>query len=203
MPQFEWRGRWKTKYVKYDHGGNITLPPKNPDCVSICQQDVIYTNMFVTEVGNIIFCCFPIRENKSIGKNSVLWYSIPAIFPPYLWGKERYLLLRHPNVTCGTHGDVQEGNKPKKVDKIPRSAMALHGWAVQHLLLLANTLGNIVGIPSIAVIKHSLLDVWDVEEFRLKVGFEYWHLAHGGKGCRAVWLKVAVVLLFSLEFRRG
>lgn len=102
------------KYVKYDHGGSITFPPKNPDCVCIRQQDVIYTNIFVTEVGNIIFCCFPIRENKSMGKNSVLRHFIFVIFPSYLWGKERILLLRHPNVMCGTHKDVQEVKKCKK-----------------------------------------------------------------------------------------
>lgn len=84
MPQFEQGDGWKTKYVKYDHGGNITFPPKNPDCVSICQQDVIYTNMFGTEVGNIIFCCFPIREKKSTGKNSVLRCFKSGIFTFYL-----------------------------------------------------------------------------------------------------------------------
>lgn len=74
MPQFEQSVEidgWKTKYVKYDHGGNITFSPENTDCVSVCQQGVIYTNMFVTEGVGIIFCGFLIRENKSIGKDSI------------------------------------------------------------------------------------------------------------------------------------
>lgn len=74
--------------------------------------------MFVTEVGNIIFCCFPIRENKCIGRNSVLRYFIFVIFSSYLWGREEYLLLRHPHVWDTQ--DIQEWINWKKGDKTPR-----------------------------------------------------------------------------------
>ena len=36
--------------------------------------------MFVTEVVSIIFCCFPIRENKSVGKDSILRYFLAVTF---------------------------------------------------------------------------------------------------------------------------
>jgi len=96
MPQFEQSvkiDRWKTKYVKYDHGENITFSPKNTDCMSFCQQYVIYTKMFVTEIVRIIFFCFPIREKNSVRKDWILRYFLAITFSSYLWGKGRYLFL--------------------------------------------------------------------------------------------------------------
>lgn len=154
--------RWKTKYVKYDHGGNITFSPKNTHCMSICQQYVIYTNTFVTEVVSIIFCCFPIRENKSVGKDSILRYFLAVTFSFSLRGKERYLFLRHSNVTCGTYRCIYEMNRwkyeilwwRKRWLKwvwgkytgqlwlcMQHSAELLPAWLVQHPLLIANNSG--------------------------------------------------------------
>lgn len=45
------------------------------------------------EVVSIIFCCFPVRKDKSIGKDSILKYFLAVTFSFYLWGKERCLSI--------------------------------------------------------------------------------------------------------------
>lgn len=95
------------------------------------------------------------RENKSLGKDSIHRCFLAATFSFHVSGKETYIMLKLPNVMCGTYRCKPEMNRQKfcsgnkvaamSLQETHWPTMALPGQAVHHLLPNANAAGNVTG----------------------------------------------------------
>lgn len=181
--------------------------------------------MFVTEVVSIIFCCFPIRENKSVGKGSILRYFLAVTFSSYLGERKDIcswdIQMRHVGRT---------GVEMRWIDR--NTVVEKGGWnesGGNTLLRYGSARSTEPGccLGGLRSICFSLQRLWVILLERkctkvlhlsntsfwisgiLKISVQTWdlsrcidlvalYLAHRRKGVFVTCLKVAVILLFSL-----